>query len=198
MNRPRLTCPLRRRVGHDHQLPQFRKLQQWIRQQSLQTVHVTTITGRTVMVDTDDAEAGSGRLQPSTNCSMQGKRWPVRCLMMCSSLGRASVAMRPQSCLDLLLVHSAEPGWANMKIAELFSPPPPRVTLATSALPSFTALVSGSIFDLRADVHGKGWTFLRADHRCAARRQLYQEQPYSVVGSHPSQETCARQRWSKR
>ena len=72
--------------------------------------------------------------------------------------------MRPQSCLDLLLVHSAEPGWVKMKLAELFSPPPPRVTLATSALPSFTALVSGSIFDLRADVHGKGWTFLRADH----------------------------------
>ena len=91
MNRPSLTCPLRRSVRHDHQLPQFLKLQQWFRQQSLQTVHATTITGRTVMVDTDDAEAGSGRLQPSTDCSMQGeevagkmldevfKSWPCEC-----------------------------------------------------------------------------------------------------------------------
>ena len=36
--------------------------------------------------------------------------------------------------LDLLLVHSAERGLVKMKIAELFSPPPPRLMLTVVAL----------------------------------------------------------------
>ena len=73
--------------------PQFQKLQQWIRQQSLQA---TTVTGWTAMVDTDDAAdvagAGGSRLQPPTECSNQVegvageemldgvfKSWPYQC-----------------------------------------------------------------------------------------------------------------------
>ena len=92
--------------------------------------------------------------------------------------------------LDLLLVQCAEPGLVKTKIAELFSPPPPWVTLATGALPSFAALVPGSIFDLRVDVQGKGWNFFRADHRCAARRQLHRKRPYLVVGAPLSRNLC--------
>ena len=126
--------------------------------------------------DADVAGAGGGRLQPPTDCSKQVeevtgeevldgvfKSWPYQC-------GKEATEL-----LDLLLVHGAEHGLVNMKIAELFGLPPPRVTLATGALPSF---VPGSIFDLH-----KGWNFLRADHRRAARRQLYRERPYLVVGA---------------
>ena len=129
--------------------------------------------------DADVAGAGGGRLQPPTDCSMQVeevageemldgvfKSWPYQC-------GKEATEL-----LDLLLVHGAEPGLVNTKIAELFGLPPPRVTLATGALRSFAAPVPGSIFDLR-----KGWNFLRADHRRAARRQLYRERPYLVVGA---------------
>ena len=123
--------------------------------------------------DAGVAEAGGGRLQPPTDCSMQVedvageevldgvfKSWPYEC-------GKEATEL-----LDLLLVHGAEPGLVNTKIAELFSPPPPRVTLATGALPSFAALVPGSIYDLWADVQGKGWNLIRADHRGAARRAV--------------------------
>ena len=99
------------------------------------------------------------------------KSWPCQC-------GKEATEL-----LDLLLVHGAEPGLVNTKIAGLSSLPPPPITLATGALQSFAALVRGSIFVLRADVQGRGWNFLRADHRCAARRQLYREGPYLVVGA---------------
>ena len=129
--------------------------------------------------DADVAGAGGGRLQPPTGCSMQVEEVAGEEMLdgVCKS--------RPCQCgkeatelLDLLLVHGAEPGLVNTKIAELFGLPPPRVTLATGALPSFAALVPESIFDLR-----EGWNFLRADHRRAARRQLYRERPYLVVGA---------------
>ena len=139
--------------------------------------------------DADVAGAGGGRLQPPTDCSMQVeevageemldgvfKSWPYQC-------GKEATEL-----LDLLLVHGAEPGLVNTKIAELLGLPPPRVTLATGPLPSFAALVPRSIFDLR-----KGWNFLRADHRRAARRQLYRERPRLVVGASLSKKlACAR------
>ncbi len=85
--------------------------------------------------------------------------------------------------LDLFLIHGAEPNLARLNVAELFSPA--RITAMLGSLPNFAALAPGSTFDLRAEHAGRGWGFLRADHRQEARRRSDRERPYHSVGAPP-------------
>ena len=86
---------------------------------------------------------------------------------------------------ELFLVHGASAGDARKKVTELFSPP--RVTAEMQRTPTMN-LAAGATYDLRADVHGRSWDFLKQEDRARARKEVSEQKPLMVIGSPPCME----------
>ena len=96
------------------------------------------------------------------------------------------------SLYEMLLVNGASAAEGQVKVSELYSVP--RVT---KHLRPNMSLGKGLTFDLRGDVDGRSWDFLKAADRREALARIREQKPYLVIGSPPCTSFCSlNERWN--